>query len=315
MPTDDPTLARRMAAASPRPATGLRSSLSRPASAAPGTAAAPTSKGTTLSPKAFERVSRLFERVSGIRLTSAKHALVVSRLQRLALEAGETDLDRYVERLDGGDLTDEHRVRVIDRLTTNETYFFREADHFDHFSQWMAGRPQRRWKVWSGASSSGEEIYSLAMVMAERLGAGTPGGVEWDILGTDLSTAMVDHARRGLYSLHRTDGIPPALLKRWCLKGTGEYDGTLLIDRRLRQRTRFETLNLMQPIPDGMGPFDAIWLRNVLIYFDPEAKTQIVRRVLACLAPEGVLYTGHAESLANLGLPVRAIAPAVYVHA
>lgn len=272
-------------------------------------------RASTLSAKGFERVSRLFERVSGIRLTSAKHALVVSRLQRLALEAGEPDLDRYVARLDGGDLAEAHLVRVIDRLTTNETYFFREADHFDHFSEWITRNPRRRWSVWSGASSSGEEIYSLAMVMAERLGCGTPGGADWEILGTDLSTAMVDHARRGLYSLHRTDGIPQALLKRWCLKGTGEYEGTLLIDRRLRQRTRFETLNLMHPIPEGMGPFDAIWLRNVLIYFDPESKAQIVRRVLGCLAPDGVLYTGHAESLANLGLPVRSIAPAAYVHA
>ena len=238
----------RATAATPAPA--------RPAATTP-TRSAPTGKATTLSTKGFERVTGLFERVSGIRLTSAKHALVVSRLQRLALEAGEPDLDRYVERLDGGDLAEEHLVKVIDRLTTNETYFFREPDHFDHFSQWLADHPRRRWQVWSGASSSGEEIYSLAMVMAERLGAGAPGGVDWDILGTDLSTAMVDHARRGLYSLHRTDGIPPALLKRWCLKGTGEYDGTLLIDRRLRQRTRFETLNLMHPIPGGMGPFTA----------------------------------------------------------
>ncbi len=290
----------------------------RARSAAAGRKPASASTGNSLSPRGFERISKLFEQVSGIRLTPAKHALVVSRLQKLALEAGEDNLDRYVERLDGGDLADTHRVQVIDRLTTNETYFFREADHFEHFARWLAEHPRRRWQVWSGASSSGEEIYSLAMVMAERLGvasAGAGAGVEWDILGTDLSTAMVEHARRGLYSLHRTDGITPALLKRWCLKGTGDYEGMLLIDRRLRQRTRFETLNLMQPIPSAMGPFDAIWLRNVLIYFDPEAKAQIVRRVLGRLAPHGVLYTGHAESLSNLDLPVRPIAPAVYVHA
>lgn len=272
--------------------------------------------GTTsnaLSPRAFQRVARLFEGVSGIKLTAAKHALVVSRLQRLALEAGEPSLDRFVERLDGGDLAGAFQQKVIDRLTTNETYFFREADHFDHFGQWLTRTPRRQWRVWSGASSTGEEIYSLAMVIAERLGV-TPQS-DWSILGTDLSTSVVAHARQGLYSLQRTDGIPTALLKRWCLKGTGDYDGKLLIDRRLRERTRFETLNLMEPLPDGHGPFDAIWLRNVLIYFDPEAKAQIVRRVLGRLAPHGVLYTGHAESLANLDLPVRAIATAAYVHA
>lgn len=267
-----------------------------------------------LSAAGFERVSRLFERISGIRLTPAKHALVVSRLQRLATEAGEAVIDRYVDRLERGDLPDAELTKVVDRLTTNETYFFREPAHFDHFGAWLAEHPRRDCKVWSGASSSGEEIYSLAMLMAEKLGL--PGArPAWQILGTDLSTAMIDHARRGLYSLSRTDGIPPAWLKRWCLKGHGEYDGMLLIDRRLRECVRFEALNLMQPIPETMGPFDAIWLRNVLIYFEPEAKARIVRAVLSKLAPDGVLYTGHAESLANLQLPVRALAPAVYVHA
>jgi chemotaxis protein methyltransferase CheR len=276
-----------------------------------------TATGTTtsqaLSDRAFKRVTALFESVSGIHLTAAKHALVVSRLQRLALEAGEANLDRFVERLDGGDLAASFRQRVIDRLTTNETFFFREPDHFEHFSQWLARTPRKQLRVWSGASSTGEEIYSLAMVMAERLGVAPAS--DWTILGTDLSTSVVAHARQGLYSLQRTDGIPAPLLKRWCLKGTGTYEGKLLIDRRLRERVSFDTLNLMEPLPDGHGPFDAIWLRNVLIYFDPEAKAQIVRRVLGRLAPHGVLYTGHAESLSNLNLPVRSVATAAYAHA
>ncbi len=271
-----------------------------------------SSPSTTLSDAGFQRVSRMFERVSGIRLTTAKHALVVSRLQRLALEAGESSLDHFVERLDGGDLAEQWTQRAVDRLTTNETYFFREPDHFEHFDRWMSQRPKKSWRVWSGASSTGEEIYSIAMVMAERLGVGPDA--DWQILGTDLSTAVLAQARTGLYSLHRTDGIPKALLKHWCLRGHGPHDGQLLIDRRLRDRTRFEPLNLMQPIPEGIGRFDAIWLRNVLIYFDPESKAQIVRRVIGRLAPDGVLYTGHSESLANLGLPLRSIAPAVYVH-
>lgn len=286
----------------------------RPAAAAPvAPAHIPSGPSTTLSEAAFQRVSRMFERVSGIRLTAAKHALVVSRLQRLALEADEPSLDRFVERLDGGDLAEEWTQRAVDRLTTNETYFFREPDHFEHFDRWMSQRPKKSWRVWSGASSTGEEIYSIAMVMAERLGVGPDA--DWQILGTDLSTAVLAQARTGLYSMHRTDGIPKALLKHWCLRGHGPHEGQLLVDRRLRDRTRFEPLNLMQPIPEGIGRFDVIWLRNVLIYFDPESKAQIVRRVIGRLAPDGVLYTGHSESLANLGLPLRSIGPAVYVHA
>jgi chemotaxis protein methyltransferase CheR len=252
-----------------------------------------------ISARSFERVTTLFRQVSGIKLTEAKHALVVTRLAKLAHESGETDLDRYVE------------TKLIDRLTTNETYFFREPEHFRHFADLLERHPERTWRVWSGASSSGEEIYSLAMLMADRLGLDEH---PWSIFGTDLSTAMVGHARRALYGQNRTQGIPPAYLKRYCLKGTGEYEGQLLVDRRLRQRTHFETLNLTQTLPSAFGPFDAIWLRNVLIYFDHDAKVAIVRRVIAALAPQGLLYTGHSESLANLGLPIRSIAPAVYVR-
>jgi chemotaxis protein methyltransferase CheR len=266
----------------------------------------------SLTARGFERVSQLFHAVSGIRLTPAKHALVVTRLAKLAAESGEDDLDRYVDRLLGGGLPPAETTRVIDRLTTNETYFFREPAHFRHFAELLEQHPTREWRVWSGASSSGEEIYSVAMLMADRLGLEDP---RWSILGTDLSTAMVEHARRALYGSSRTRDIPVPYLKRYCLKGTGAQEGQLLVDRALRQRTRFETLNLMEPLPAGFGPFDAIWLRNVLIYFEVEAKVAIVRRVLEVLAPHGVLYTGHAESLANLALPIRSLAPAVYVHA
>jgi chemotaxis protein methyltransferase CheR len=291
-------------ARTPAQATTRRNARARPAPSPAG--------ADTLSPSGFAQVTQLFEQVSGIRLTSAKHALVVGRLQRLAAEAGETRLESYVERLTRGEWPADEMTRLVDRLTTNETYFFREPAHFEHFAAWIQQHPQRPLRVWSGASSSGEEIYSLAMLMAETLGL--PPRADWQILGTDLSTRMVSTARRGLYPMLRTDGIRLEWLKRWCLKGHGEYDGMLLIDRRLREHTRFEPLNLMESLPADMGPFDAIWLRNVLIYFETEPKARIVRQVLDKLAPDGVLYTGHAESLSSLGLPVRSIAPAVYMH-
>jgi chemotaxis protein methyltransferase CheR len=274
---------------------------------------APRAAGATLSARGFARIAEFFQRVSGIRLTPAKHALVVGRLQKLAADAGDDDLDAFVERLVRGELPPEEVTRVVDRLTTNETTFFREPAHFEHFGELLSQRPRHPWRVWSGASSSGEEIYSLAMLMAEILGL--RGGPDWQIVGTDLSTAMVATARRAVYPLGRAEGIPPEYLKRYCLKGGGAWEGTLLIDRALRERARFETLNLMEPLPDSLGRFDAIWLRNVLIYFETEPKAQIVRRVISCLQPGGVLYTGHAESLANLGLPLRSVAPAVYAPA
>jgi chemotaxis protein methyltransferase CheR len=125
---------------------------------------------------------------------------------------------------------------------------------------------------------------------------------------------MVDNARRGLYPLERARMVPPDYLRRYCLKGQGEHDGQLLVAKKLRERVRFQPANLMQTLPK-LPMFDFIFLRNVLIYFDTEAKGQIVRRVLTQLKPDGVLYTGHAESLSTLNLPVRALATAIHGHA
>lgn len=266
---------------------------------------------TLLSRKAFEAVTQLFHEASGIRLGDNKEALVVGRLNRLAQEHGVDDLEAYVERLVSGHAPAAEMTRVIDRLTTNETYFFREPQHFNDLaerlqSQWAADGGE--FSVWSAASSSGEEAYSIAMLLADQLGEGG-----WQVWGTDLSTAMVDSARRGLYSMERARLVPADYLRRFCLKGHGAHKGDLLVSKALRQRVRFLPANLMAELPQ-LPMFDVIFLRNVLIYFDNEAKSQIVRRVLQHLKPDGVLYTGHAESLATLNLPVRALATAIHVR-
>jgi chemotaxis protein methyltransferase CheR len=265
---------------------------------------------SALSGKAFEAVTQLFHSVSGIKLGDNKHALVAGRLQRLAQDAGEASVDAYVDRLVRGNAPAEEMTRVIDRLTTNETYFFREPQHFNDLAQRLERHTgSQEFRVWSAASSSGEEAYSAAMLMADKL-----GDTGWQVIGTDLSTAVVDSARKGLYALERARMVPPDYLRRFCLKGQGDHEGRLMVHRRLRERVRFEAANLMQPLPQ-LPMFDVIFLRNVLIYFDNEAKTQIVRRVLTQLKPDGVLYTGHAESLSTLGLPVRVLATAIHVHA
>ena len=268
-----------------------------------------------LSSKAFDAVTQLFESVSGIKLNQSKQALVTGRLQRLANEAGEQDIETYVDKLLRGGAPAQEMTRLIDRLTTNETYFFREPQHYNDLAERLAAiRPGQEFKVWSAASSSGEEAYSAAMLMSDLLG---PRGesAPWQIIGTDLSTAMVDTARRGLYPMERARMVPPEYLKRFCLKGQGAQTGQVLMTRELRARVKFEAANLMQPMPDWLPQFDVIFLRNVLIYFDNPAKTEIVRRVLGQLKPDGVLYTGHAESLSNLGLPVRVLTTAVHGHA
>ncbi|MDP4302156.1 CheR family methyltransferase [Leptothrix discophora] len=270
----------------------------------------------SLSQGSFEAVVGMFERVSGIRLVAAKKPLVEGRLQRLAQQAGHARLDDYVHQLMQA-ASPEELTRVIDKLTTNETYFFREPQHFDHLKAQLPelmrgpGSTGGTLRLWSAASSSGEEAYSLAMLLDEELGA----SARWEIAATDLSTAMVRHGRRALYPMERARNLSPARLKRHCLRGTGEYEGQVLVQRQLRERVRFDSANLMRDLPRTLGSFDVIFLRNVLIYFDPPAKAAIVRRVLGQLKPDGLLYTGHAESLSNLDLPVRAVATAVYAHA
>jgi chemotaxis protein methyltransferase CheR len=261
-----------------------------------------------LSDKSFNVVAEAFHRVSGILLVPSKRQLVIGRLQRLANERGVASLDDYVNQvIVGGD--QQELVKVVDRLTTNETYFFREPAHFDFMAELLAARrPGGEFRVWSAASSSGEEAYSIAMLLADKLG---PQG--WKIVGTDLSTAMVDAARRALYPLERARNTSPSYLKRFCMKGSGPYEGQLLVNKALRANVHFEQANLMQPLPD-IGRFDVVFLRNVLIYFEADAKLEIVKRVAPLIKPGGYLFTGHSESLSQLPTGLTNVKPAVYAR-
>ena len=197
---------------------------------------------------------------------------------------------------------------AVDLLTTNETYFFREGKHFEFLrAQALAvrGRPQP-YRVWSAASSSGEEAYTMAMVLADVM-----PGQAWDILGTDISTRVLEGARRGLYTLERGRHIPREYLQRFCRKGTAEYDGYFLMDRSLRSRVNFVHANLNAPLPD-LGKFDMVFLRNVMIYFNLDTKRQVVARVLANIKPGGYFCIGHSESLNDITQAVEIVAPSIY---
>ncbi|MEI8171644.1 MAG: protein-glutamate O-methyltransferase CheR, partial [Rhodoferax sp.] len=188
------------------------------------------------------------------------------------------------------------------------TYFFREIKHFDFLrEQALAARNRAKpFRVWSAASSSGEEAYSIAMVLADCLES-TP----WEILGTDISTQVLQGAARALYTMERARHIPPAYLRRFCLKGTGEHEGRLLIDRSLRSRVLFRHLNLNVPLPN-LGQFDFVFLRNVMIYFSDDTKREVVARVISTLKPGGHFCVGHSESLNNISQAVNMVSPSIY---
>ena len=259
-----------------------------------------------ISEAAFGKVAALFERGSGIRLRDDKRQMVAGRLNALAQEAGLASLDDYVERLVRE--TDPKEVeRVVDRLTTNETYFFREPQHFDFLAQVASEhRGGHPFRVWSAASSSGEEAYTIAMVLSEHIRAGT-----WEVVGTDVSASMVAAARTALYPMERAKAVPVDLLRRFCLKGQGDYEGQLLVSRELRGKVRFEQGNLLQPGADST-PFDVIFLRNVLIYFDPPEKTRIVSNVTKRLRRGGYFITGHAETLRGISTGLKSVRASVY---
>lgn len=254
----------------------------------------------------FLRYQALVERLTGIHLAPIKKAMLSGRLARRLRERNLDNYGAYFSLIDDGGEAQERQL-AIDLITTNETYFFREPKHFDALRErFLPGRggPLR---AWSAACASGEECYSLAMTMADVLGEQG----NWEVMGSDISSRMLSTAQRGLYPMERGHQIPPGLLKRYCLRGTGEYMGTLLVESWLRRRVRFHAINLIAPLPD-IGRFDLIFLRNVIIYFDSRTKQRVVAAVTERLKPGGWLVVGHSESL--LGLPdgLEAILPTVY---
>jgi chemotaxis protein methyltransferase CheR len=244
---------------------------------------------------------------AGITLSAQKKALVMGRLgKRLAHHSLET-FGEYFQLLVSNQDPDEVQI-AVDLLTTNETYFFREIKHFEFLrEQALAARGRGQpFRVWSAASSSGEEAYSIAMVLADCMGT-----APWEVVGTDISTRMLQEAERALYTMDRARHVPPEYLRRYCLKGTEQYHGKLLIDRGLRSRVRFRYANLNVALPE-MGQFDFVFLRNVMIYFNNETKQQVVNRAATALKPRGYFLVGHSETLNDITQVVRPVAPAIY---
>jgi chemotaxis protein methyltransferase CheR len=253
----------------------------------------------------FARFQQMIFSIAGISMTSAKKALVAGRLSKRLKHHGLASYGEYFQLLS----RNREEVQVaVDLLTTNETYFFREPKHFDFLHERIlpthpSGRPFR---VWSAACSSGEEPYTLAMVLAEHLGE-----APWEILGSDISTRVLDTARTGLYPMERVRGLAPARLRTHCLKGIGSQEGCFMIDPALRRRVRFAQVNLNEPLPD-VGEFDVIFLRNVMIYFQTETKRQVVTRLLTKLRPGGHFIVGHSESLNGLAQSLETVVPSIY---
>jgi chemotaxis protein methyltransferase CheR len=260
-----------------------------------------------LTDKEFSQFQRFIYEAAGISMANGKQALVSGRLAKRLAHYQLNSYGEYLRLLESREQASELQV-AVDLLTTNETYFFREPKHFSLLRELAqeAQLARRGMRVWSAASSTGEEAYSIAMVLADVLGEAT-----WEVLGTDISTRVLERARFGHYVMERASGVPQDLLKRYCLKGQGKQEGIMLIERSLRQRVKFMHMNLNQPLPK-LGSFDVIFLRNVMIYFNLETKRQVVARLLAQLRPGGYLLIGHSETLNDINDTLQAVAPSIY---
>lgn len=261
----------------------------------------------------FARLRDLIHDTAGIYLADHKRALLVGRLAGRVRALGLRSYDDYaalvLERED-------ERVRMLDLISTNETRWFREPEHFRFLETTVlpavaARATPPRVRVWSAGCSTGQEPYSVAMQVLGWFEA-RGEGVDLEVLATDLSTRVLEVARGATWPLRQADGIPPALLKRFMLRGTGGQEGLMRAGPALRRHLRFARLNLVEPLPAGLGPFDLVFCRNVLIYFREAERRLVLERLLSTLTPGGLLFLGHAETLNGLGLPVRAVSPNIY---
>jgi chemotaxis protein methyltransferase CheR len=238
----------------------------------------------------FELARRLIAEYAGIKLSEHKRYMVHNRLARRVRTLGLASFGDYLQRVQsdpGGE-----RIAFVNALTTNLTAFFREPHHFELLrqrAQRHAQQERRPMRVWSCASSTGEEPWSIAMTLRE---AACPG----EVLATDIDTDALDTGAAGIYSDERAQGLTPERLRAHWLRGTGDNTGWISARRELRPLVSFMPLNLQAPSWPPMEPFDAIFCRNVVIYFDRDAQKRLLARLAGLLRPGGLLAVGHAES-------------------
>lgn len=268
-----------------------------------------------LTDREFQKISRLVYDQCGIHLTDGKRELVKARLGKRIRNGpfrSFQDYYQFVLKDDSG----QELIQLLDSITTNFTFFFREQKHFDFLQTEilpdLISRKQlnrRRLRFWCAACSTGEEPYSIAMSLLETIDRPSL----WDllILATDLSTKVLKVAESAIFPKERIQSVPPLLIKKYFLKGEGRWKDYVMIKEEVRRLVQFRRLNLMEPF-NYPEQFDCIFCRNVMIYFDKKAQKKLVNRLYECLREGGFLLIGHSESLTGIEHPFQYVRPAVY---
>ena len=262
----------------------------------------------------FRALSAVITDACGIKLPESKKVMLESRIRKRLKELRLETFEQY--RRYFFDLADrnEELPHLIDVVTTNTTEFFREPNHFRILSgqvlpEWQGRGARREFRAWSAGCSSGEEPYTMAMVLMEF--AELHRGFFFEILATDISFQVLQKAVRAVYPEERIKGVPEAFKRKYLLRNKDRTKKLVRMGPELRSNVRFQRLNFMEPFQLD-EPMDVVFCRNVLIYFDRETQARILRQICRQLAPGGHLFIGHSESLAGMGLPMAQLAPTVY---
>lgn len=259
----------------------------------------------------FERVRQLIHRHAGIALSDAKHDMVYSRLARRLRANGDRSFSEYLARLERGDAKEWETF--VNSLTTNLTSFFREAHHFDALAAHLRRAGERRpLHIWCNAASTGEEPYSLAMTAVETFNSFTPPVA---ILASDLDTSVLAQGSEGLYAAERVEKLAPERVARFFLRGVGSHAGEVRVRPELKRLIAFRRINLLDAAWSVQGPLDAIFCRNVMIYFDKPTQYAILKKFVPLLRPDGLLFAGHSESFLHAADLFRPLGKTVYERA
>ncbi|MFJ3455906.1 protein-glutamate O-methyltransferase CheR [Scandinavium goeteborgense] len=248
-----------------------------------------------LSDVQFRRICQLIYQRAGIVLADHKRDMVYNRLVRRLRQLGLDDFGRYLAMLEANQDNAEWQA-FINSLTTNLTAFFREAHHFPTLAE-HAKRRQGEYRVWSAAASTGEEPYSIAITLADTLGT-APG--RWKVFASDIDTEVLTKAQNGVYRQDELKTLSQQQLQHYFMRGTGPHSGLVRVRQELANYVDFAPVNLLDKNYNVPGPFDAIFCRNVMIYFDKTTQQEILRRFVPLLKPDGLLFAGHSENFSHL---------------
>jgi chemotaxis protein methyltransferase CheR len=264
-----------------------------------------------LSDRDLSTIARLVYDACGIHLHEGKRALVAARLQKRLRHGGFQSFRQYIRHV-RSDESGREMTALLDAIATNHTSFFREPRHFDFFAETVLPPLVARTgpiSLWSAGCATGEEPYTIAMLLLERLGTATAQRVK--LTATDLSTRALEAASAGVYKAARIEELPPGYAKKYAVHGVGSQHGFVRLTPAVRSLVAFKWLNLLEPT-DAPGSQDVIFCRNVMIYFDRAVQQRVIAGLEQQLAPGGYLFISHSESLSSVEHGLRWVAPSIY---